>query len=205
MPESADNSYTFSAAELAQIKADYSQLLADKYAHNDQFQKRNQLFHSLRIGVVIGILINVLMIGLVILMSYVVGRFPFPFILILNIMVVIFGIIVFIVLKRRQYLDQQLLREFPTAPIRYNHTPYLKAFHIRQMIKLPDYLIVWPVAKERQIIPTPGQVSCWIIRRKDQPGAYDKLSTTYYHNLLKNPKASRWVDYLLVDGTKNNT
>ncbi|MDN6900593.1 hypothetical protein [Oenococcus sicerae] len=202
MPESTDNFYTFSAAELAQIKADYSQLLADQHAHNAQFQKRNQLFHSLQMGVIIATLVNILMIFLVILMSYVLGRFLFPFILILNIIVVIFGTAIFIVLKKRQYLDQQLLREFPTVPVRYDRASYLKPFHIRQMIKLPDYLILWPIVKELHIIPTPDQASCWIIRRSDQPGAYQKLPAMDYNDLLKNHKASRWIDYLLVDGTK---
>ncbi|MGY3745335.1 hypothetical protein ACWN89_07915 [Oenococcus kitaharae] len=118
--------------------------------------------------------------------------------------IVIFSIPAVLFFMRKRRMDQHLLRLFPTGPVRYNHTPYLKPFHIQQMIKLPDYLIIWPVAKERSIIPTSDHVSCWIIRKADQPTIYDKLSTTYYNNLLKNPKASRWADYWLIDGTKKD-
>ncbi|MGY3744928.1 hypothetical protein [Oenococcus kitaharae] len=133
------------------------------------------------------------------------ARYPTTILIIMSgPLVMLLVIIEFVWIKHKKDLDRYLFNQFPTSAVRYNHTPYLKPFHIQQMIKLPDHLIVWPVAKERSIIPTSDHVSCWIIRKADQPTIYDKLSTTYYNNLLKNPKASRWADYWLIDGTKKD-
>ncbi|MCV3296736.1 hypothetical protein [Oenococcus kitaharae] len=222
MPELPDNCYTFSVAELAEIKETYQLLLADKHAHNRQFKKRERHFQWNLVILLVSFVLSLSLCWLTIrLLGFVFGmlaqgmdlrsisstlaRYPTTILIIMSgPLVMLLVIIEFVWIKHKKDLDRYLFNQFPTSAVRYNHTPYLKTFHIQQMIKLPDYLIIWPVAKERQIIPTPDQVSCWIIRKADQPAIYNKLSTTYYNNLLKNPKASRWVDYWLIDGTKKD-
>ncbi|MFT8916322.1 MAG: hypothetical protein ABF899_00480 [Oenococcus sp.] len=222
MTENPDNFYTFSAAELTETKADYSQLLADKHMHNRQFKKRDRFFSGALIVGVIAILLDLpdswiaLQVMWSVLKLLIKGMDLSPLsvsIRRIGLATFIYGmcsplIVVLIVaimalLKRLKHFDQFLLARFPTKTSHFDSMPAansaLDDLKIRQMIKLPSYLIVWLAAKEAHTT-----ASCWIIRKADQPGLYEKLPTTYYNHLLKNPRTRRWADYWLIDGTQKD-
>ncbi|MFT8324435.1 hypothetical protein [Oenococcus sicerae] len=196
MTEATDEFYTFSSTELAAIKADYRQLLADQRAHNRQFQKRRLYFILMLIDLgaiaIVGIYGLWLVREIFFVLKYisnikamyllVIQHLDTYFLILLLVLMVIVSIIEFIRIKHKKELDRILLNNFPMTTVRYQRTPYLKVFHVQQTIKLPAYLIVWPKNKEISIIPSPDRVNCWLIRRADQADLYDKLSSSYRKN-----------------------
>ncbi|QAS69394.1 hypothetical protein DLJ48_02075 [Oenococcus sicerae] len=216
MTEATDEFYTFSSTELAAIKADYRQLLADQRAHNRQFQKRNRHFISRLIIVFAVILIELYgfwfaravflvfryMPDLETAYSFVANHWYIYFLYLLLFMVTLVLMLEFVLIKRNKDQAKCLFNKFPTVEVRYFKKDRYPSLIVQQMIKLPAYLIVWPKNKEINIIPSPDRVNCWLIRRADQADLYDKLSSSYRKNLLKNKRTRRWAGSFLVDGTK---
>ncbi|MDN6901070.1 hypothetical protein [Oenococcus sicerae] len=235
MTDNPDNFYTFSSSELAEIKADYYQLLADKHAHNRQFKKRNQRFNRVLVFVVVAILIGGFVSWVPIRLLWeglgfmaqgfdmsptyaILGQHPGSVILALAVPVLtLMLILLFWMTIRYKHLDQHLLQRFPTQSSRFyaNYEDYVKQDQlpknfsltsgqwrwITQVIKLPDYLLVFP-ANHRQVPALDSKLSCWIIRRSNNPDLYQQLSERYHAEDLKYPRTRRWADYFLVDGTK---